>query len=411
MQPTIGDIIGARRRELAMTQETLAEAASVSVETVRKLEQNERTTARMSTLNKLAGALRVTTSSLLGDASRATARREADHDQMALVGIRKVLTPVRGSVVHSGSTVTTATVGTALRDVDRAYHSDDYSLALSRLPGMLVAARSAADAADGTTRRDALRRLAQAHELAGTVLVQVRAFDLAHRTLSLGLDAAAEADDELLDASNTVTMCWLLLREGRFEEAEALAVSTADAIEPRFSVSDPERLAIWGVLMLRAAAAAVRDTRWDTADDMLTAAAAAATRIGEQIPAGVLDRHPATVGTFGVDLVAMKRTEALVIAGDPGAALEVARQMRQANPARPMLNNGNRHRLGVAQAQAMQGSYSDATETLFALRDGNATWLRQQRLARDVVYLVASARRRMMTQELADLAALVGAEV
>ena len=393
-----------------MTQEALAEAADVSIETIRKLEQNDRTTARMGTLHKLAGALGVTTSSLLGDASRATARREADGDQMALLDIHRVLTPVRGSTpAPTGQPATAANVRATIRDVDHAYHADDYASALTRLPLMLTSARDVANSADSATRREALRLLGQAHELAGTVLVQVRAFDLAHRTLSLAADAAGEASDELLDASSTVTMCWLLLREGRFEEAERLAVATADAIEPRFSVSDPERLTIWGVLMLRAAAAAVRDARWETADDMLAASAAAAARIGDQVPAGILGRHPASVGTFGSALVAMKRTEALVISGDPGAALEVAGRMAPIE--RPMLNNGNRHRLEIAHAQVMEGANSDAATSLFALRDGNATWLRQQRLARDVVQLLASARRRAMTRELADLAALVGAEV
>lgn len=408
MRPTIGDNIGRQRRAVGLTQDALAEVSGISVETIRKLEQNERTTARMATLNRLAGALGVTTSSLFGDASRATARREQDEDQVAFVGIRRVLTPVRGTCTTiSDERLSIAQVRATIRNVDSAYHADDYERALVRLPEMLAGASAVTAAA--SDRRAALQVLTQAHELAGTVLVQVRAFDLAHRTLSLALDAAAEAEDELLDASTIVTMCWLLIREGRFDEAEQLAISVAEQIEPRFSAPDPERLTIWGVLMLRAAAAAVRNSKWDTADDLLTAAAAASARIGERTVTGLFDRHPASVGTFGDSLVAMKRAEALVVAGRPGEALQVAAALPPND--RPMLNNGNRHLLGVAHAQAMEGDLSDAARTLFSLRDRSAMWLRQQRLARDVVAMISSARKRAFTKELADLAELVGVDI
>lgn len=404
--PTIGDHIARERRASGMTQDALAEQAGVSVETIRKLEQNDRTTARMATLNCLAKALKITTSELLGDASRARVRHEQDDDQLALVDIRRVLTPVRGiRPAGSSEPPSLAQVRATIRAVDQAYHADDYERALVQLPAMLTGAGLAA----ASDQRVALQIKAQAHELAGTVLTQVRAFDLAHRTLSLAQEAAAAANDELLDASSAVTMCWLLIREGRFDEAEQLALAVAEQIEPRFSAADPERLAIWGVLMLRAAAASVRDTRWETADDLLTAAAASAARIGDRIPPGVLDRHPASVATFGHSLVAMKRTEALVIAGRPGEALQVAASMP--HESRPMLNNGNRHLLGVAHAQAMEGDLSDAAQTLFGLRDSSSMWLRQQKLARDVVGMIASARKRAFSRDLAELAGLVGADI
>src|SRR5439155_10381915 len=107
-------------------------------------------------------------------------------------------------------------------------------------------------------RVDALRALSQANQLAGTVLIQTRKFDLAHRALDRALDAADAAGDELVGAAAVVSLCWLLLREGRLDEAEKLAVMTADTIEPSFRRDPPEHLATWGWLLLRAAAAAVR---------------------------------------------------------------------------------------------------------------------------------------------------------
>jgi len=250
--------------------------------------------------------------------------------------------------------------------------------------------------------------VAQAHQVAGTALIQLRALDLAHRALSVALDAADEAGNQHMGASAAATMCWLLLRQGRLSEAERLAVATADAIEPRFRGAPPEQLATWGWLMLRAAAAAVRDNRDDSATDMLNAAAAAASALGDRPPAVALSPGPAAVGAFCAATVAMKRVEAAVIAGDTARALVLAGQVP--DDERPTSNNRNRHRLDVAYAQADQHSYSDATATLLGIRADAPAWLRHQRYARDIVGTIAAARKRAMSAELADLAELVGVE-
>ncbi|MDT5041553.1 MAG: hypothetical protein QOE51_2538 [Actinoplanes sp.] len=96
MQPTIGDNIAQRRRATPLTQEALAEAVGVSVETIRKLEQNKNTSARMSTLNRIARALRVPTSRLIGNAARTAAEGTQDIDGLALIALRQALTPARG---------------------------------------------------------------------------------------------------------------------------------------------------------------------------------------------------------------------------------------------------------------------------------------------------------------------------
>lgn len=413
MQPTIGDNLARQRRQLGQTQEQLAEAAGISVETVRKLEQNERTSARMSTLNKLARALRVPTSALIGNASKAAARREADHDQVALLEVRRALTPargLRGTVVGEPEVEAPSLddVRDSIRTVDAVYHADDYATTLSSLPALLAEARAAVAAHAGDDQAVAQELLAQAYQVCGTTLIQLRSFDLAYRALSLSLDAADASGNELIGASSVTTMCWLLLRQGRFEEAEQLATATADAIEPRFSRAQPAELSTWGWLLLRAAAAAVRDNRDDDAEAMLDAAAAAAVRVGDRVPEHLLSPGPATIGAFGHQLVEMKRVEAAVVAGRPDRALDLSARMPASG--RPTSNNRNRHLLDVAWAHAQEGQHAEATEVLLGVRQDAPAWLRHQRFARDIVSSIASARRRAMSQELADLAALVGAD-
>lgn len=184
MHTTIGDNLAQLRRAMPMTQEALAEAAGVSVETVRKLEQNDRTSARMSTLNRLARALRVPTSRLLGNAARTAAHAQPDIDQLALLEFRRALTPAVGlsGTVVGGVEVEAPTlddVRDSVRVLDRAYHTEDYATAVTGLPLLIAEARTAVDEASSDDQAVALALLAQAYQLAGTTLTQLRAFDLA----------------------------------------------------------------------------------------------------------------------------------------------------------------------------------------------------------------------------------------
>lgn len=408
--PTIGDNLARIRRRREQTQENLAERSGVSVETIRKLEQNERTSARISTLNRLARALGVPTSQLFGTSGKPAARREQP-TEVPLLALRQALFPAR---TIGGATLDTEAepsplpqIQAMIRHVDSAYHADDYATAVTALPQLLTEATAAARDADSRSA-DAHVVLSQAHQLAGTVLIQLRRFDLAHRALDLSLDAADRGSDRVVAASTVVTLCWLLLRQGRLDEAERLAITTADEIEPSFTRAVPEALATWGWLMIRAAAATSRNNRDDVARDALDAAAAAAMRIdGDGVPR--FTPGPATVGAFCSTTVAMKRVETAVIVGDSARALDLATGVPPSD--RPTSNNRNRHLLDVAWAQVDQRRYAEATGTLLRVRADAPSWLRHQRFARDIVACIASARRRAMSDELADLADVVGLEL
>ena len=77
-----------------------------------------------------------------------------------------------------------------------------------------------------------LRLNAEAHQLAASVLAQLRLFDLAYLAIDRAMDDAEAAGDPLLGAAIASTLTFLLLRQGRIAEALQVAVRTADAIEP-----------------------------------------------------------------------------------------------------------------------------------------------------------------------------------
>ncbi|GAB3856478.1 hypothetical protein GCM10029963_52920 [Micromonospora andamanensis] len=406
-RPT-GQILADYRVRASLTQEQLAERSGISVETIRKLEQGVRKSARMDTLHALARALNLPTSALIGDQAEAAARAEPDHRPLSLAEIRRAVAPIRGL----GGTTLAAPTGeppapevlrARLTGVDRAYQANDYATALSALPSLLLDVRAAAGLAVDDARPAALVLQARTLHLTGNLLIQLRAGDLAQIALSDALHAAEAAGDQVVASTVVQGMVWLLMRQGRLAEAAELAVTTADHVEPRFSRAAPAELAAWGWLAMGAAAAYARDNRPDAAAELVDAAAAAAVRIGERAPE---PGHLMMVGGFDAGRVQMQRVENAAVAGDPGRVLALS----EAVPPRPtpVGSSWQRHRLDVAWAHAERRQYADATGVLLQLQERAPAWLRHQRYARDIVRQIADGRRRAMSTELAELAALVG---
>ncbi|MFV2107522.1 hypothetical protein [Micromonospora sp. LOL_015] len=107
--------------------------------------------------------------------------------------------------------------------------------------------------------------------------------------------------------------------------------------------------------------------------------------------------------------VQMKRVEMSVVAGDPVTALALAERVPPGR-GRATSDNRNRHQLDRAWANSERGDLVEATRILSGLRAGSPTWLRHQRYARDIVTTVLARHRRSVSQELATLADLLGAE-
>ncbi|MDG9673033.1 helix-turn-helix domain-containing protein [Micromonospora sp. DH14] len=406
--PTTGDNLARLRRAAKLTQEQLAERAALSVETVRKLEQNKPGSARLETLHAFARALSVPTTVLIGDASEAAARDEPDHRPLSLAEIRRAVAPVHGltgAVLAApvGDPPPVDTLRTRLRAADRAYQANDYATALTALPPLLLDVRAAVDLADGDDEPAAYALLARTLHLTGNLLIQLRAGDLAQTALTDALTAARRCGDQVVAATVIQGLCWLLMRQGRLAEAAQLGVSTADHVEPRFSRATPGELAAWGWLLMGAAAAHARDNRPDDAAELVDAAAAAAVRIGERDPGG---EHLMMVGGFNAGRVQMARVEAAAVAGDPGRVLTLA-EVVPPGPT-PVGSSWQRHRLDVAWAYAARRQFVESETILTDLGRLAPAWLRHQRYARDIVQTIDEGRRRAMTDDLAALADLVG---
>ena len=254
---SVGEKLREARKRRGLSQQELSRSSGVSVSLIRKLEQGEREDVRVETVHKLAATLDVRTTSLLAD------QRPPDASTDTL------WTPLREAVTApSSSDEDPASLeGTkrALASAVNLYHDNHYVELSVIMPVLLT---------DVENAPPLLR--SQVLQLAGSLLVQTGQRDTARVALERSLADAQASGSELDAASCVITHCWLLLRERQLETVEQLAAEWADRIEPRMSVASRAELSTWGWLLLRLAAAAIRDNRPDEAAEAMRLAQAAA---------------------------------------------------------------------------------------------------------------------------------------
>ncbi|SCE19807.1 helix-turn-helix transcriptional regulator [Streptomyces sp. OspMP-M43] len=397
------------RRIRGWSQERLAEESAVSIQTVRKIEQGG--DVRTDTLHQVAQGLRVKTAELfVPDSPTPVVGDEAS--RRSLVDLRKALMPPVGleaPAVLAAEPGDVSSLYQRIEDVHALYWADRYDSVARQLPALLKSTEAAAAVADGEQdRHDAVRARTFSLLLAGKYLTQVRQYDLAYHALAESIRLARENGQTLTAGTGIVGMCWLLLRQDRFDESEALALQTAESLEPRMSSAKPSELAVWGELWLRVASATVRNNRPDDAVEARRMAGTAASALGQE-----RNSFPNHWGGFGPVTAEMKVVEDLALDGDARAVLRRADEGVLGGKAlkalgKPTAPNWGRHRLDVAQAHVKLGSHQDAMSELAGLRESNGAWLKHQPLARYVMSDVLSSRKRTLTTEMRNMASYLG---
>ncbi|MFJ6790909.1 helix-turn-helix domain-containing protein [Streptomyces angustmyceticus] len=410
MSTGLADNVRKYRRTAGLNQEGLAEAAGLSLSTVRKVEQGGHVS--MDTMAALAGALGVTTSALFAsEAPRSVVGPQDEVNRRNLAELRRALMPPLGlsaPLSEPGEAEAPSVIRQGVQDGHALYQADRYDAVAKRLPPLLLGSEAAVSALEGEEKRHAM--IAQAHALllTGKYLTQVRQYDMAYYALAEAIRLARETGKTQLAATGVVGLCWLLLRQDRFDESEQLAARTAAEVEPRMSEAKPAQLAVWGELWLRVAAAARRNNRPDVAKHARRMTATAG---------GALDREhtrfPSHWGSFGPVTAEAKAVEDLALTGDARGVLRRADEGPLSNRAtknvgRLSSNNWGRHRLDVAHAHLLVGSHQDAMEELVHLRDTADVWLTHQPMARRVMEGILKTRKRTLTEDMRRMAAHLG---
>lgn len=407
----LGDIVRAHRRTAGWSQERLAEESGLSVGTVRNIEQ--RGHARLETLSKVAAAFGLTTTELFASGAPLPVGEDSQNRQL-LAHFRQALMPPVGigpePLTDPGEPEALPVVRRRIEDANQLYYAHRYDSAARMLPGLLRSAEAALVAAgDGEDRQEAVLVRADTLFLAGKYLTQVRQYDLAYQAHTASIRLGRESGNMLTAATGVIGLCWLLLRQDRFDECEHLAATTAEAIEPKLSTASRGQLAAWGELHLRVAAAAIRNNRPDEAKEARRMAATAAAAIGVEHT-----DHRSHFACFGPVTAELKVVEDLALAGDHRAVLRRAddgllSQSAMRKIGKPAENDYNRHRLDVAQAHVKLGSTQDAMDELVRIRTTAGEWIKHQPMARYIMEDILRTRKRTLTKEMREMAAYLDA--
>ncbi|MFC4586519.1 helix-turn-helix domain-containing protein [Sphaerisporangium corydalis] len=372
----IGRQLKRTREDRGLTQEQLAERSGLSRDIIAKLEQGRRRSARLTTIMRLANALDVELAEMIGKRDR----MGADRDGGSVLALRDALISpgfLSGADDgHHGEPTSLADVTAAVEDACRRYWAGDFGWLLARLPGLIGEARQT-HAAVGEA---AVYPLAMAYDLAASIMVHLGRDDLAAIGAERAIATAHGGGDELLWATLHATYAWVLLHQARLGEAERLAASMAQRIEPAFS-APASHIAAWGNLLMTAlapAAAAGQDI-----SEYITLASAGAERLGEHV--GVYN------SAFGPATVAMQATHAYSVRREPDKALVASRRIR---PGQVTGIAYGSHLLDVAQAHLDARDHTAAVRHLQEARALSPVWFRHQRVALTLVAEVREAETR-----------------
>lgn len=394
-----GDNVRKFRIGKGWTQEQLAHNARLSIGPVRSIEQGR--PIRLENLHAIARALGVETSVLMAAGPPEPIPHNSSNS-LNLRELRIALTPAVSLVAPTAPPGDEPSIERLVRmthDNCVLYFNDSYASIAAVLPQIVRAANSAVAYYDsGPERTAALVARSQALQLAGRYLTQIRQFDLAHGAIRQAITDAQAAGDTLTAASGVGGMCWLLMRTGRFNEAEDIAVLTMDLVEPKIKGATPDEYATWGGLAMEAAAAAARNNRPDEAKALRAAAGTAGKAVGKTHKN--LLRH---WSRFGSVTVAMKELEDSMLVGDARAVVRKSEDEQMLQPKTwrllggPSPNDGNRYYLDLARAYAQTNDLSGAMDELARLDAKSPEWFRHQANAAVTFEKIIKKRRTITT--------------
>lgn len=391
MASTLGELLATHRRRRGMSQRAVAEAADVSVDTVRKLEQGQRHTARLDTVAALAHALDISPAELLGKARGLAAGAEDGE-------IGELRRGILGLTVTLTEVPPLDELRAAVAELWRLYWAGRYAELARELPARIGQAR-VFTSTDGD-RRIPYATLAELLQMTASLLAHLAHEDLAHLALAEAGRAADASEDELLAATMAATRSWVLSRQGLWAESEMVALAAAERVEPSMSKATVDQLAVWGELLRYGTTAVARSGRGPEAQELLSLVNTAAARMGS-------DQRTKYVGAaFGPTVAAMKAVDVAIAADRPREAIKLSERVEHPGVAPTAMHA--RYLLNVAWAQMTDWRSQDAVDTLRQVEQLAPEMLPHQTIGRAIVAELLPRRGKQRLPGLASLADRMG---
>ncbi|MEQ4721613.1 helix-turn-helix transcriptional regulator [Nonomuraea sp. B19D2] len=358
----IGRRIAYHRSVARLTQQQLADAATIHVGTLRKIERGARG-AGDGILESIAAALGIDPSLLLADWEQASSRIRAALPALS-AAIAAYDLPDDGPVRPLPELRTAVAQATAWR------LGSQYVRIVGHVPQLLAELFRAVQAAPERDP-DVARLVASALRSADAVAFKFGAHDLSARFIELMRWACAAADDPILDSAVAYTRTETFFAAHAHERGLRALEIAIDAAPPP---GDVPATAARGALHMRAAVIAGRAGDVDAANTHL----AEARRLGDQVPEAIY------AGTaFGPSSVRIHEVSVAVSLGSEHVhrALEVAQEW--APPSELPAERRSGFYIELARAQLWSGLPDDAFESLKVARKVAPQHTRDHRWVRE----------------------------
>ncbi|MFD6261719.1 helix-turn-helix domain-containing protein [Micromonospora chalcea] len=357
----IGRRVAYWRSRRKMSQQVFADRLGKSKSWVDKVERGVRRLDKFSVLYEIADILQIDVQLLHGKDPERRADALNCIDQVEVEEIRTALERYDSMSAYFDAAPCPPPLADMRKAVNHAwltYQYGRYGMLTRALPKLLRDAQAAdAGYAAGDQVREAAHLLGQVYQIASSVLRKLGECDLAWLAADRSMAVAQRADDPLLAGIATTRVCNALVAMGRPRPALELNVRIAGRLAPGGDNDiRPERLSVYGMLLLQGAMAAARIGDSATVDDLLAGADEAATMLGGD--------HNYYWTSFGPTNLELHRAAAAVELGDGGRAVET--HLRLSEPAFNALLPERRahHLLDLARGYSQIGDVANAGDML-----------------------------------------------
>ncbi|MER5334915.1 helix-turn-helix transcriptional regulator [Micromonospora sp. NPDC002717] len=361
---TFGQRLKVYRERSGKTRAVLGGLVGRSAEWVKAVETDRILPPRVHMLDRIARALKVDVSALVGELSeRSAAVNGPEHPTLASVrdAVNRLVLP--GDVPPESLSRIRERLAAAWRA--RHQSSDHRTVLGALLPDLLRDAQRAALAYEGVEHRQAQALLAEALGLAQMFLAYQPAAELLWRVADRAMVAAQESGDPEALARAGWFLCQVHRDAGDWDTALSLTLDMVSALEAYMADAESNLLALWGALHFEAAYVAARAGEegrawryWDRADE-----------VARRLPQDFY--QPQT--SFSRVIMGAHAVTVAVELHKPGEAARQARRHEAAAiPSRP---RRARHLIEVARAHygkddkeaavtTLQQAYESAPETI-----------------------------------------------
>lgn len=356
----IGRRVAYWRSRRKMSQQVFADRLGKSKSWVDKIERGVRRVDRFSVVYEIADVLQLDVQVLLG---RDPIRRPESVnciDQVEVAEIRSAMERYDKISAFFFAPPEAPALVELNKAIDHAwitYQYSKYGQLARMLPKLLRDAQAANAAYTGDEGRLAANLLGQTYQIASSTLRKLGENDLAWLAADRAVMACQRAGDDLLSCMATTRVANALAALGRFRPALEINVNIANQIAPVGAVdATPERLSVYGIVLLQGAMAAARMGDSATVRELISGAEEAAKQVG-----GDENRYWTN---FGPTNVAFHKVAADVEMGEGGRAVETNETIAPGDFAGMMPERRAHYLLDLSRGLAQTGDMARAGETL-----------------------------------------------